>query len=257
MFPVPTLNPSPPGFQPLLASHCPHLPLAGHGGRPRVPRETHYSQIRTLLGRDVSVPTEPATPPPLPLLPQVPHGKSPTVTAMDRKLSPDLSRGWKGRCPYCLPQGMHRKGTKTVGLECPWPPLSMVAVGMAENSGRQPSLCTQRLAAPQASAFHSRVRLISGELDPGGGFRGPLCPYLPSSPAPTPSRTPGVLLSMGPAQHCARGRGAEAWVLPLVIRQAELWRVLPGPLQTPACSPVCIRFGGLCLVSGGECAEGV
>ena len=79
---------------------------------------------------------------------------------------------------------------------------------------RQPTLCIERLTAPQASAFHSRVHLISGELDPRGGFRGPLCPHVPSSPAPTPSRTPGVPLSMGPAQHHAWGRGTKAWVLP-------------------------------------------
>ena len=170
------------------------------------PQETRFSQVRTLLARDVSVPTEPATPPPLPLLPQVPHGKSPTVTAMDRELSPDLSRGWKRSVPIVSPKESTERGQRQSAWKGPWPPLSMVAVKMAENSGRQPSLCVQRLAAPQASAFHSCVHLISGEPDPGGGFRGPLCPHLPSSPTPTPSRTPGVLLSVGPAQHCAWGR---------------------------------------------------
>lgn len=150
------------------------------------PRETHYSQIRTLLGRNVSVPTEPTTPPPLPLLPQVPHGKGPTVTAMDRELSPDLSRGWKGRCPYCLPQGTHRKGIKTVGLEGPLAPTFHGGRGDGRKLGttalivRPAPRCTTSLGFPQPCPSDF------GKTGPRGRVQGPIVLLPPLLTRPNP-----------------------------------------------------------------------
>ena len=171
------------------------------------PRETHYSQIRTLLGRNVSVPTEPTTPPPLPLLPQVPHGKGPTVTAMDRELSPDLSRGWKGRCPYCLPQGTHRKGIKTVGLEGPLAPTFHGGRGDGRKLGttalivRPAPRCTTSLGFPQPCPSDF------GKTGPRGRVQGPIVLLPPLLTRPNPLQDAWDPAERGPPHSIVPGVG--------------------------------------------------
>lgn len=210
------------------------------------PREAHYSQIRTLLGRDVSVPTEPATPPPL--LPQVPHGNSPTVTATDRELSPDLSRGWKGRCPYCLPQGTHRKGTKTVGLEGPLAPAFHGGRGDGRKLGstalivRPAPRCTTSLGFPQPcpSDFW--------RTGPRGRVQGPIVPlppllachnplqdaWGPTERGPRTALCPGSGrrgLGLAPGHTTSRAVAGPSWPPPdtsLFSSLHQIWGALPG-----------------------------
>lgn len=221
------------------------------------PRETRFSQVRTLLGRDVSVPTEPATPPPLPLLPQVPHGKSPTVTTIDQELSPDLSRGWKRRCPYCLSQGMHRKGTKTVGLEGPLAPAFHGGHGDGRKLGTTALIVHRAPHHTTSLSFPQPCPSDFKRTGPRGRVQGPIVPPPPLLARPNPLQDAWGPAEHGPCTASCLGSGRQGLGLAQVIRQAELWWVLPGPLQTPACSPVCIRSRGPCLVAGDECVEGV
>ena len=195
MFPVPTLSPSPPGFQPLLASHCPHLPLAGLGGRPR---GTHRA----------SHPTPTPTPPP-----SAPCQKSDRDRYALRAVTRLVQRV-EAKCPYCLPQGKHRKGTKTVGLEAP---LAPTFHGGREDGRKLGTTALIVRPAPRRTTSLSFPQPCPSDFrrtGPQGRVQGPIVPPPPLLTHPNPLQDAWGSTERGPRTALCLGSGAEAWVLP-------------------------------------------
>lgn len=215
-------------------------------GDPVPPRETHQSGVRTLLGRGVAGTRragrrgceDPSPAAPL-RAPQCPDDEGLTVTTIGQELSPRLVQRVERKGSHIVsPKGRTDQRQRQPARKGPGSPLSAAAAGMADSRrGRQKTRDDSPHCAPFSSPRHRpqlsatvSIRFRENRT-PGEGSAAYCAPTSPSTPPH----------ARGPAEHWP-ARRVRGWTprpgpCPLVIRQAEQWRVTPSPPQVTRSLP--------------------